>query len=856
MKKYFNTKDIIVSLVFIIFALWLLISKMPVGYVNLSIEYESKLKENTSTIYLDIGNGFVNEDSIESNSKNKSFKFYIDEKFYHINNFGIKNNDNNIKIKEISISSRNNILTKFSQEEINNKIEEDNSNIINLSQEFINKYNKVCSDDYILKLQILIPITILYLIFMLRKVIKYGYKKYRYKYIIIFLLVIVYCTVILNLFKNLSESTMIKSLSIPISQITQRINEDEVYKQSFNGDKNIKGISLYFGTNMSDINGIYLLSIYNSNDKLLYSSKIYGDKIIDNKYYDVEIENFTFEDDKSYYFTIKALENAENDNLVLWIGEGSYYTEGQLYENSNPLDNDIAFNFILNGPNRFLIVSISFTIFYFLIIVSMFYRRLNINPKKLIIAIYICGFIFSGFKMFFYLNYSKVDIYDELAHISYVAYLEENDNVIIPKFSDIKILMKYNEEEKEDPYSNVYSTGVYSGNYEGKFTEAINYLGHPPLYYHIMKLTNSINIDADKVIVNLTKIRVCNIFIILACIFLMFYIGYTRISKKPYLHLLFVLIINSVHMLLYEGASVNNDNLTVVGITIFILGLLRYSEKRYNLKTYVTVAIGIVLTVLSKLSAGSIVVIAALLLVIWNCITEKSTKSIFNKYFFLTLPIYLFGVSYFVYIFFKEGTFQPALSTYAAEQFVNNTLVYVQPQLRNQLSFNEFFKSFWNGFFAQWTAGVPGFSQRKSILTISRIGTILFWIIPLFLFTKYIRKNGDNKLKVYISLLVGTIVALMLQFNRAFKDFYFISGHFSCQSRYYVCLTLMFVLIIIFILETWMNSSKYGLKIKYENKRVSISREQVIMVICVIYSSILFFEGFIQCVINNSSYLL
>ena len=73
MKKYFNTKDIIVSLVFIIFALWLLISKMPVGYVNLSIEYESKLKENTSTIYLDIGNGFVNEDSIESNSKNKSF---------------------------------------------------------------------------------------------------------------------------------------------------------------------------------------------------------------------------------------------------------------------------------------------------------------------------------------------------------------------------------------------------------------------------------------------------------------------------------------------------------------------------------------------------------------------------------------------------------------------------------------------------------------------------------------------------------------------------------------------------------------------------------------------------------------
>ena len=57
--------------------------------------------------------------------------------------------------------------------------------------------------------------------------------------------------------------------------------------------------------------------------------------------------------------------------------------------------------------------------------------------------------------MFFYLNYSKVDIYDELAHISYVAYLEENDNVIIPKFSDIKILMKYNEEEKQQAKENL-----------------------------------------------------------------------------------------------------------------------------------------------------------------------------------------------------------------------------------------------------------------------------------------------------------------------------------------------------------------------------------------------------------------
>lgn len=855
MKKYFNIKDIIVSSLFLVFTLWLLISKMPVSYVNLAIEYESQLDNDTAVIYLDTGNGFVSEDSIVSNSNEKTFNFYIDEDYYHIENFGIQVNNEDIKINKILISSRNKVLVSFSEDNINGNLSDSNSNIIKLSQQFVDEYNKACSNDYRLKFQIVIPVAVLYLIFMLRKIVKYMYKKSGYKSIITLSLILIYCISTLYLFNNLSESTMRKSLNIPSTGITEVIDEDEVYKQSFKGDKDIIGISLCFGTNMSSVDGTYLLSIYN-NDKLVYSTEIYGDKIEDNSYYDVEIEDFIFEDNVDYYFTIKALSNSENDKLIIWTGEGSYYSQGELYEGSSELSNDMTFELIVRGPNRFLTVFIPFTIFYLLVIVSAFYEKVRINPKKLILAIYICAFIFSGFKMFFYLNYSQVDQYDELAHISYVAYLEENDDVIIPNFSDIKILMKYTTQEQEDPYSNVTRTGVYSGNYEGKFTEAINYLGHPPLYYHIMKLTDSVNIDGDKVTVNLTRMRVCNIFIVLACIFLMFYIGYTRISKKPYLHLLFALIINSVHMLLYEGASVNNDNLTLVGVTIFILGALRYSEKKYNFKTYLIVAVGIVLTVLSKLTAGAIIVIAALILVIWNCIVEKNMKSIFNKQFFITLPIYLLGMSYFVYVFFTEGTLQPSLSTYGAEQFTNNTLVYVKPHLRTQLSFGEFFKSFWNGFFAQWTAGVPGFVARKSIFTITRIGTFLFWVIPLAIFTKYIRKNGDNKLRVYLPLIIGTGVALILQFNRGFKDFYFISGHASRQSRYYVCLTLMFALIIIFILETWMNRKGNEFNIEYGDKKIIITKESIVITICIIYSSLLFFEGFIQCIINNSHYLL
>lgn len=856
MRKCFNIKDIIISAIFIIFTLLLLISKMPVSYVNLSIEYESELTDSNSVIYLDVGNGFTSEDSISDNNNGTIFNFYIDEKYYNINNFGIQANSEDVKIKRVLISSRNKVLIRLSEEDIYRDLNSNDNEIIKLSQEFVDKYNKACSDDYRLKLQIVILVAILYIIFILIKIIKCIYVKFGYKPTIALILTIIYTIIALYLVNNLSESVIQKSLNIPSTGITQVINNDEVYKQSFEGDKDILGVSLRFGTNMSSIDGTYLFSIYNENDDLVYSREIEGSSIEDNKYYDVNISECILEDNKNYYFTIKSLDNAQEDKLVLWIGEGDYYSKGELYEGSNDMNSDISFELIMKGPNRFLTVFIPFTIFYLILIASVFYKSLRINPKKLILTIYICAFIFSGFKMFFYLNYARVDQFDELAHISYVAYLEENNDIVIPKFSDVKILMKYTAQEQENPYDNVTSTGVYSGNYEGKFTEAINYLGHPPLYYHIMKLTNSVTINGDRVTVNLTRMRVCNIFIVLSCIFLMFYIGYTRISKKPYLHLLFALIINSVHMLLYEGASVNNDNLTLVGVTVFLLGAIRYCEKKYNIKTYIIVALGIVLTVLSKLSAGAIVVIAALILVIWNCISEKNIKFIFNKQFFVTLPIYLLGMSYFIYVFFTEGTFQPSLSTYGAEQFTNNSLVYVQPELRTQLTFWEFFKSFWSGFFAQWTAGVPSFPARRSIFTITRIGTLLFWVIPLGIFTKYIRKNGDNKIKVYLSMVIGTIVALVLQFNRGFKDFYFISGHVARQSRYYVCLTLMFALIIIFILETWMNKSENDFNIAYGNRNLILTKESIIKVICIVYSSLLFFEGFIQCIINNTNYLL
>ena len=163
--------------------------------------------------------------------------------------------------------------------------------------------------------------------------------------------------------------------------------------------------------------------------------------------------------------------------------------------------------------------------------------------------------------------------------------------------------------------------------------------------------------------------------------------------------------------------------------------------------------------------------------------------------------------------------------------------------------------SFIRSFIRQWTSGVPGIKANSSVLSIKRIGTALFWIFPILLFKKRTNEKEGTR-RMHLSIFIGIVVTLLFQFERAFTDYQFVSGHASMQSRYYVCLALFFGLVVIYNFEQMILKNDNDIILIWKEKKVNINLKKIIICICLIYTTILFFEGFINLLINNYKYII
>ncbi|MCD8338570.1 MAG: hypothetical protein LUD18_15130, partial [Lachnospiraceae bacterium] len=196
--------------------------------------------------------------------------------------------------------------------------------------------------------------------------------------------------------------------------------------------------------------------------------------------------------------------------------------------------------------------------------------------------VYMILFLYSLFQMFYYENYVGRTP-DELQHISYIAYLEEKD-VLIPDFTEMISAAYLPETSALDDVWRLDWTN-----------EEINYLGHPPLYYQIMRLAKAIYFesDGDVCVVNIARLRRFSMGIEVFAILLIFYIGFTRLDqRKPCLHLLYALLTTSVPMMLYGAGGISNDTLALLTVTVYFLGILRFVEQKRDIKTYLLIAVG------------------------------------------------------------------------------------------------------------------------------------------------------------------------------------------------------------------------------------------------------------------------
>lgn len=467
-----------------------------------------------------------------------------------------------------------------------------------------------------------------------------------------------------------------------------------------------------------------------------------------------------------------------------------------------------------------------------LIIYTIYCNKLPFHNKYAVAFIYVCMFLYCVLQIGYYMVYVG-HTPDEMRHISYIAYLEETGK-IIPDFSHMEFMTDTN------PASFVPGS--------------INQLGHPPLYYHVMRLCSPIdNLGNGEYYIHTLRLRVFSAFFGLLAMALIFYIGYRKISKSlPVLHLLYTAMIVNVPMFLYNLSGVNNDTFALLGCSIFFLGFLNLSEEKKNYRTYWFIALGFSLTILSKLTAGLILILMCAIYIIWYCIKEKSVRLVCCRQFMTTLPVYLLTIVYFLMVYAQVHSFQPSLANLDMEYY-RSTAFYVSFGDRAVMNFKDYFFYFWQGFFNTWTgiASHINLLKQGGWLSYDRFFIIIIPFVPILCF--FMNKKRLY-MKMFVSFYIALICVVFLQFKNAYDGFYFISGYPGAyQSRYYLCVLPVMAFIAVRLLETAYIGAEKKISVLGEKSRVMQSMTKVFWTIGIVASAFLFYSGFLYFILNYTT---
>lgn len=206
-------------------------------------------------------------------------------------------------------------------------------------------------------------------------------------------------------------------------------------------------------------------------------------------------------------------------------------------------------------------------------------------------AVYSVMFLLFLFKMFYY----REELYyvpDEDAHISYLAYVQDNPDELIPQFQNMKLCK--DRIEFEDGLCR-YTIG-----------DAACYLQKPPFYYKAMQIVGGVvtqeTSEGRFVYMDIDRLKTANIYLTAFVMILMLYISYTRLGKltqSVLCHGLSAIAMTSVGEFSKYGSCIMNDNLTNVGTVLLVWGILQFVERRRSWTKHLLAASGILLTILS-----------------------------------------------------------------------------------------------------------------------------------------------------------------------------------------------------------------------------------------------------------------
>lgn len=479
--------------------------------------------------------------------------------------------------------------------------------------------------------------------------------------------------------------------------------------------------------------------------------------------------------------------------------------------------------------NYYLMITI--TIIFVWILLCLLENK-RIKQSYIIISIYLLALIFNIYKGSFYINYLG-RFPDEEAHIGYLAYVHENDN-LIPEFEKIKLV-----------------NNCVDQNYERVcdiYEESVSYLGHPPLYYKILDSFNIITVSDEKVSVNIYALRFVNLIMSNFALAIYFYLGYKLLNKNKTLNLFFAISCVSIPLMSYLSGAITNDNLSFVASAVFFLGAYKFLNKE-SFISYLLIAIGIACGMLAKITTGMMLSLCAFGFIVYKIVKEKSLKCILRKEFLLTMPIYLLVCAYFLIVYSRYGTFQPS-QRLLNEEFFKTTIFYVEESARVPWNRWEHAIHYWKSFRATWTGIFSHVKVLKGfdIFTLDSFAISAIMYLPiLYLFSRNEKDYKKGMKKVFLKIaLIAIYITMVIQFIKVSNDFQITGYTGGYQTRYYLCVAPVLALSTTLIFKNIKN-----------NFSLSSNNEMLKLADYLIYLLILLmlYGDFIYLLINCTEFL-
>ena len=484
-------------------------------------------------------------------------------------------------------------------------------------------------------------------------------------------------------------------------------------------------------------------------------------------------------------------------------------------------------------------IAYSLIIAYIILIVCCFFFGTHRRIRKYFIGfIYLITIVYTICIGIYFANAVQGASPDESAHIAYIYYLNETKE-IIPQYEDMHIfsdvIMKWSEEP----------------NYEYQ-TYLINYLCHPPLYYHIMRLAGGFTPTESDVVITIDKMRLryFSMGIYTIGLILLLYIGWSRINReKPWLHLLYATAATSIPMIGYELCGVTNDALTLITASLCILGLIRFCEGKRNYLTYALIATGITASLLTKLTTAMLCIFMAMIVLIVTIVKEKSIKGSLRLEFFITFPIYFFAIAYYAIIYNRYGTIHPSLELISSAEYFKNTMYYINEADRVRYTLSEYLSYYFDRFFLSWSGIESTYRFLKTYTySLTAIPYEILWLMPVLLFLPHAKKIAGTLTLPLIAGWVSLILTFIYQLKSAYGT-YLTRGYLGgFASRYYIPFMPIFGLCMIVVFQSLLTDNGFDpltdtttIKDNVRSYYIRLLYNQLIYVLTLIFGFLLFY---------------